>query len=261
MGLDVYLYRYNNFEKTKIYEEKYSAESEKIWDYGDRKYEDLTEGEKEEARKKCKEYAQMLGLDEDGEDSINKTNIEIPSKKYPEHYFQIGYFRSSYNESGINRILSNSIGITLYDLFPHNDEDYDFQPNWSQSLLLVKKAHDQFSNFLKKNGHTSVFTINDYQLPKQKIDAQEAMKIFCEEFHKGERSFGSFSNHHGDFFLDKPLLVRALIPAGGDSTGVHVIYDGEDLSFYIQALEIIMETCEYVLSQPDPEKYYLHWSS
>ena len=41
---------------------------------------------------------------------------------------------------------------------------------------------------------------------------------------------------------------------------VYLIYEA-DLSWYQQALEIVLETIEYVLSQPDKEKYVLHWSS
>jgi hypothetical protein len=34
-----------------------------------------------------------------------------------------------------------------------------------------------------------------------------------------------------------------------------------DLEWYVQALDIVVETIEYVLAKPDKEKYYFHWSS
>jgi hypothetical protein len=37
-------------------------------------------------------------------------------------------------------------------------------------------------------------------------------------------------------------------------------FSGNMKSWYQQALEVVVETCEWVLGQPDPSKYLLHWS-
>ncbi len=47
MGLDIYLKRYENFEATRSAEAKYEEESNKIWEEGGVKYDDMTEEEKE----------------------------------------------------------------------------------------------------------------------------------------------------------------------------------------------------------------------
>lgn len=45
---------------------------------------------------------------------------------------------------------------------------------------------------------------------------------------------------------------------------MYMVYkaSAEDTEYYEQALEIVAETCEYVLKQPkkDQNKFYLHWS-
>jgi hypothetical protein len=40
------------------------------------------------------------------------------------------------------------------------------------------------------------------------------------------------------------------------------VYEDPDdnTQWYEQALEIVIETCEYVLAQPHPETYVTHWS-
>ncbi len=45
-----------------------------------------------------------------------------------------------------------------------------------------------------------------------------------------------------------------------NSNGVFVVYEVDDLDWYLQALDIVVETCDYVLAQPDINKYVLHWS-
>lgn len=35
----------------------------------------------------------------------------------------------------------------------------------------------------------------------------------------------------------------------------------KELLWYMQAITIMIETCEWVMRQPDPERYALHWSS
>jgi len=52
--------------------------------------------------------------------------------------------------------------------------------------------------------------------------------------------------------------VRAVIPGKED---IYIVHKDSGLGWYVEALEIVVETIEYVLNQPDPETYYLVWSS
>lgn len=112
--------------------------------------------------------------------------------------FKIGYFRSSYNSGGINRVLANMGLPTLDEIMGAND-NYVFQPNWKKALENVESVIEQ----LKTNGAYRV--------------------------ELGER----------------------------DCT--YVVTESDN-SWYIQALEIVKETIQYVLNSETEEQYYLHWS-
>jgi hypothetical protein len=70
--------------------------------------------------------------------------IKFPSQRYPEHFFKVGHFYSSNNDSGINRVLSDSIGLDLHSIFNPLDEDY-FQPDWNLALNICSKAIRDFT--------------------------------------------------------------------------------------------------------------------
>lgn len=123
-------------------------------------------------------------LDKCGEDEAFKEQIPADSKLYPEHLFKIGYFRSSYNGSGINLILLLRGFMCLYQLFDYSG-DHVFQPNW------------------RKAKENTVKTIADLR-------------------------------HH--------IEINSL-----------------DLNWYVQALEIVGETIDFVLSRKDMDKLYLYW--
>lgn len=264
MGLDIYLYRYENYGDTIKREEQYDKYSNSLW--GDRKYESFTEVEKNEIRAKEKTYADSLGLDEFGNDKFTKESIEIASKNYPDHYFKIGYFRSSYNEGGINRILSDAGLWDLYQIFDRDkDDEYSFQPNWILSLKNVKKVIMEFKE--KPNFRCEKFSWNQFRNPSEYnvIDTKSAMSAFMREYCKTHD--GGYSNLNGLFTIKDPMKVFGIIH-GIDKAFFsdqiypcsYFVYEGNN-EWYIQALEIVQETIEYVLIQPDIEKYYLHWSS
>ena len=143
MGLDIYLYRYDNFEKTRQLEENYNSFSEKLWnDAGE--YESLTEEQKDEISNKVQEYALSLGLDKWGSPINGMEQLEESHPDYPDHYFKLGYFRSSYNSGGIERILRNLGLPTMDDIFKHKGEDYHFQPNWEESLVRCEEVIEEF---------------------------------------------------------------------------------------------------------------------
>lgn len=77
---------------------------------------------------KCKHF----GMNKYGvfDDNDFLSSVNMPSKKYPNHYFRIGYFRSSYNSSGINYVLRDRLGIDLYDIFDAKDSGYYVEPDW-----------------------------------------------------------------------------------------------------------------------------------
>lgn len=289
MGLDVYLTRYEDFADTKRREERYSKDAEALWPKGV-EYEDVPEADKERIRKESEAIAAALELDHYGSDEARTREINLPSSKYPKHMFKIGYFRSSYNEGGINRVLGNTLGVGLGDIFPESkDEDgYEFRPDWSAARERAVKVLGDYRAYLAKNGNYGVTVVepNMFLGDPSKATAQNetsALAIFNKQreqvLAREPSPFGDgYSNIDGHFHIREPLKVAAMIQgastwgfAGGRTTpAVYVIYEkggGDrevcgDADWYEAALEIVVETCEFALGQSasEQEKLYLRWS-
>lgn len=283
MGLDVYLTRYENYGVTTRLEQEYEERSKAVWDRlgAGREYKDIPEHVKDQASAETARIASELGLGKWGGDEKNTRKIEIPSEKYPDHYFKIGYLRSSYNEGGINNVLRHAIGKDLYDCFNRNrEDDYCFKPDWLQAKQSTQAVLNEYRAWKARNGGLwRCFDISHNQLgpyDKAPNDEQEALACFLERHAEDVRKRGSedgaYSNIEGHFFYGKPLEIWALMP-GWNRTFfgnqkwpcTYVVYkqDEPDGDWYEQALEIIVEMCEWVLAQPkdEQEKLYLHWSS
>ena len=261
MGLDIYLYRYENFEETRRKEDLHSEFYDKTWEEVDDYY-SLSDQEKEAIRNKTIEYALSLGLDNDGSDRSMYEKVEIDHPDYPDHYFKIGYFRSSYNESGINRILKNMDLPTLDEVFNISDGEYYFQPDWQKALENVESLIVEF----QKKGAYRVRAVYPEkfgdEVPKSEA---EALKLFQEEIdrHEGKCDY-NYSNGKGEFSFYRPEKILAMIPGQNryifTNRPCTFVVTESDNSWYIQALEIVKETCKLVLSKEDKEKYYLRWS-
>lgn len=261
MGLDIYLYKYADFEETRRKEKEYEAYSDNLWKH--RTYEDTPEEEKEEIRKKETEFKTFLGI-EGGNNSMCE-NVEFPSSIHPGHLFKVGYFRSSYNDSGINRILETICGKTLRDIFKSDETDmYYIKPDWENALQMVNDLMTKLSDHMKKIG-VSVSSVSipiggSTRLPSS---TNEALTLYIEEFLRGNVPFGggAYSNSVGLFSIKDPQKVKAFIPGVKfNHPCVYIVYEAEGFNWYAEALEIVKETIEYVLAQPDSQKYYLHWS-
>lgn len=259
MGLDIYLYKYENFEETTRKEKLHNEFHEKLWE--GLEISELSEDQKNELREKSKAYAESLGLDEWGIDEIGKENMERPHEKYPDHYFKIGYFRSSYNNSGIERILRNMDLPTLSDVFQHKGEEYHFRPNWEGSLERINSLIEEFS----KKGAYRVNSVAENMFRESTIGSEkDALSVFLEEMEEAKKGGpSSYTNRNGEFYLDEPIKVLGMIPGTQNIIGkrkcMYVVTESDN-TWYIQALEIIRDTIQFVLDQEDKEKYYLHWS-
>lgn len=262
MGLDVYLYRCPNRPAARQIEDAYEKRTTELWAKHCGKEGEWGSLAKDEQDRRYEVYkaariavARELGLTEDGHHP-QVEEVKLPSARWPDHYFKIGYFRSSYNDTGINSVL-RSFGLpTLSDIFNPGDE-YEFVPNWeaarqnasrvlaglrSQATLGIRVLEVR-PNMLRRT----------HELP---ASAEAARQIIANERKHNDGCW--YSNIHGDFFPDR-LPVVALIPGQYCVFAAYKLDDNMD--FYTQALEIVIETCDYVLAQPDHPDYYLHWSS
>jgi len=271
MGLDVYLYKTtSNLKEVEKLKEKYEARD--IWGEKEKEfkkeYKDFTDKEKQVVYTEEEKYALSLGLNSDGEDK-NEKQIEIKSKKHPKNYFKIGYFRSSYNSSGINYILNDITGKDLYDIFQPNDE-YLVIPNWKEAKKRAENILKELKTFIKNYGAVSVDKVMSYSLsPTAPKNEGEAMNIYKAQAdnHNKKGGFYSYSCREGSFYLKTPLKVKGIMFGTSDvfnkSSIVYLITESS-LEDYVEALEIVIETIDYVLKQQSKKNnkdlYYLHWS-
>jgi hypothetical protein len=199
----------------------------------------------------------------------NGEEVNLPSETNPEHLFRVGYWRSSYNGGGFNSVVGDRIGLTLYDFGgPTDDESYVTTPDWETVLEDAAQAKRDLQDYLLTHPNVGVTTIsptNMFEEEPPKTTENEALEIFAEEVARDHQSMfgGGYSNKAGHFWLDG-LKVVALIRGRDlfDTPALHVVYEQDDefFQFYLEALDIIGETAEYVLNQPDPENYTMIWS-
>lgn len=269
MGLDVSLYRFDDYEKTTALEGEYNEKSEEIWNRTGKKYEEMTEEEKDDARNEVARLSEKMGLD-CGDDSKRKQRIEKDSRIHPDHLFKMGYFRSSYNSGGINTAMDSKLGLYgLYHIFDVKDKhEYHIQPDWEASLGRAKDMVKKWKAQYKSCGHDvhKIHLNPDFG----HASANEALKAFTKklkEHSKEKVGFGDFGCRDGDFWLENPMTVKAIMPSkeqgilGGSNVYVITESNPEGYEWYLHALEIVVETIEYVLTQNDPSKFYLGWSA
>lgn len=257
MGLDVNLYRYDKaFEVVQARVEEGEQLANTLWAEicgADASYTTVSEDVLEQYRAARSQKYSELGLGQWGE-SQDTTEIALPSAKYPGHMFKIGYLRSSYNSGGFNSVVHNLTDMSLYEVFNPGDEYY-VRPDWF-------KAQSQAETLLYRLVNAQPYratTVSFFGNPSH--DAKQALEEFLKtKENQKDHVFRNFSNSTGHFYFD-PLEVEAIIPGVDalNSPCVHLIYKAAN-EWYIQAAEIVLEMIEWVLAQPDQEKYVLHWS-
>lgn len=286
MGLDVYLYRYKRpLAEVEALTEKGSKLYETVADDADKrfgKYEDISEERREDREAWVDGRMAEQGFDRWGEvtDDVRE-KVERDSAVHPKHMFKIGYFRSSYNESGTNRFLSTCVGRDLYSIFEGAGRDqYAIAVDWADALRRARSLRDDLAAYLKRNGGYSIheFTYNCFSKPAH-YDTKTALEAFHAERERHEKEnedkvagrtpFTDYSNSVGTFLWSGTNVVGVIqgtkdgLLRGGPEPVTYLIAksanDDSD-AWYMHALEIVVETCEWVLGHQDPSSYVLHWS-
>lgn len=271
MGLDVGLIRYIDKEKSdKKFEQFQREEARLVQEHLGSSSVREVEPEALQAYNEAKDrLCKKLGVNDWGESERYKETITIDSKKHPHHLFKIGYLRSSYNSSGFNSVVEDSVGMSLYDVFPESEDgSFEFSPDWENSLIFANKMLRKLKGQVKENPYmtTEVSSVIYGKKEDALSSGKEALEAFvkAKKEHKGkEHLFKDYSNASGYFFMGDPIKVRAAL-TGTSITGRPAIYlvyeDPESLEWYVQATEVVVEMIKWVLNQPKPEQYYLSWS-
>lgn len=225
MGLDVYLYKM----KDGVTLEQIQNEDEKL------------------------SYEEVEAL-------IHEERIELPSSKYPDHLFKIGYFRSSYNRGGIDNVLSE-LGLKGLEsiLNSPSSQDYYQQPNLES---VRKNCLQVLSGYrtLKFDYEIVQCWDNVFNNNISNKSLSEARKLYQEFLEQKDSGDSEWMTRNGFFAKEAIQNVRAVI--NGGSNGFYIVKDSDPTKadFYEQALEIVLETIDWVLSQPDSDRYVFGWS-
>jgi hypothetical protein len=266
MGLDVYLYEYEDHDDTIRLEAEYNRKSEEVWECDGRTYEKMSEEEKNQARETMKEFATSIGLAEGGSDTARSRKIEMDWPGAPEHLFKIGYFRSSYNEGGINSVFRRRGLPTLTQICgkPEGCDD-DFRPDWAEMKAKALAVRQKYVAEITQFPY-DVFCIDPtFSTPGQPDSEAEALSRFREEMSR-HCGFECYSSRMGQFWRKDQPVVHAIIPGQKYGRPCHYVIQKNEAAtaegslWYATALDIVAATADYVLSQPDPTKFWLSWS-
>ncbi len=299
MGLDVYLERFNADPAVVRREtEECDRRIEQAWEDAAPgvEYEHMTEDQKELARLKSDEIKDEYGIVDYRHPKVEE--VKLDSERHPEHLFKIGYWRSSYNSGGIDRVMRDAIGLTLAEIAGVEDpDDWRIAPDWPATWERAVAAREKLAASIAEDGGVSIHElsfnpfIDPKELPTSRSEALERYRAQRKE-HADQRAkrraaleaegktpeeieeamewpSGWYSNREGEWFLrGEPLKVRAAIPGLGEFIGrteprfylVVECAEGEGLQWYVDALDVVVETCEWVLAQDDPSRFLLVWS-
>lgn len=291
MGLDVYLYRYEDFDSFEKRRKEVEAMEQKFYDEVAKQkgitVDELNEDGRDNAYALFKYWAKgQPDLDEHGDVIVGAKceKIEMDSPQCPDNICNIGYFRSSYNSGGLNHVLRETIGNDkdLYTIFAsgfHSNDEYYVRPDWNDALENAKMALKEFQEYVNVAGkyHVYMADFSPFSAPDDMPGSEkEAMERFLNELNSGRASSwgdSAYSGKDGTFSLKKPMEVFGIIRGtkeswasklrGGEQKEVctYLICKNEHkYASYLDSLKVVIETIEYVLAQPDPEKYVLHWS-
>lgn len=282
MGLDIYLYRYDKSRaEIKREDEAWEKVSDEIFhkhydpvEKARGKDANLTDAEREAWKKEANRAAEEFGRVGEWHDNPHNPKIKINSALYPEHLFKIGYFRSSYNGAGINNVLRDRIKQDLYSIIGVSSDKYVQQPDWHKVIANCELAIATFRDVVAKNPFSFMevspnMFASPSELPKSGEEALEIARKTLVDREHSEMMTDGFGDRHGEWY-PKGLKVYGMVPGVNTFFGkahptTYVIVrwekEGEEpFKWYINALEIVKETAEWVLKQENPEKYYLHVS-
>lgn len=284
MGLDIYLYKCPDRKHANAMVAAWEKENDALWE----KHAKLEEGDKITPEAEAQFVQDRLQLAEKYEivDYNHKSVEQIyeDSKTEPDHLFKLGYLRSSYNGSGINRLLALHGLPGLFEIFQVEGEDYQVVPDWEAAKKICEETIEKLREHAE--GPLGKYNVMDFTPSLLGHDSsvtspEEALEFFNMKMLKTitDSPFDSFSTREGLFFKT-PLKVVGVIPysypekektklasdywANRMAKTSYLVYELEDrakfFGWYLTALKIVLENINYVLGQEHPEHFYMTWS-
>lgn len=188
---------------------------------------------------------------------------DAKSERFPEHVSGPRYLRSSYNDGGFNSVVGNLIGKDLYWIFEYEegkeepyDEETETGGDWfitrDQLTAARERAVQARDELAAVKVPLAAFSVSP--VVPSTLNDRAAIKLVTEQLERprDERSFRSYSNRDGHFYLDG-IEILGLIP-GRDVLGrecTHVVHK-LDVKYYLDTCEIIIEFIDTALAMERP---------
>jgi len=175
--------------------------------------------------------------------------LRMRSKIHPEHSFRIGYFDTGRGDLCYSRILNDSIEHTPVDIFKINDDVSNaiddvriFQMDWAKALHNVRFIREKYKNYLTSVPGSARFITSDPDDSCREEDELWALQQFKDGF--------------GSSIRVKNL--KGIVNGRGGHWFIYV--ETPEENDYIQGLDIIEETLEYVIHQAyHPQNPIEYW--
>lgn len=157
-----------------------------------------------------------FNLDKNGV-SHDRRPVKEDSKKFPNHHFKIGYFFSSPGTFGFNNIMQCTLGIknAFLHIFDQTKINDIFVPNWQEASKKTQEILCAFQFFIEKNEKIAVREISP---------SREMMNNIL-----------------------STMLSNVMPREEKNETLINL--NQEQIHWYIKALMIIAETCQFVGAQ------------
>ena len=160
------------------------------------------------------------------------------------------------------------MGESLYTIIEHDIDGYIVKPDWIAVGERAKRVKKAFQDKVKKLGGMIACSIaHNFSNGGSVTSEREAIEVYEKECEKytSKSLFGCYINGSGEFHLSSPLKVKAIIPGKSwykkGEPATYIVYE-QDSDHILECLDILIETCNFVLSQKDLNKntYFLTWS-
>ena len=258
------LYRLKNFNSVLMKEDMFLMEKRHIMSDIGSSAEQMSMMERDLYNKRLFDVYTKLGVDWNGMDTANSERIEMPSETMTEHDFKVGTFPIGNDDMGTFGGMLSGLGLPgVIELFPPSrsvdagmQRSYVF-PDWTTSFdnLVDLQGEVRRRTVLSADGRMTALMsvelplrnpLEDQIVVKSKVDAIDmTMQIARTTSRDIQQS------KVGSFYNARTLAVRSIIHG---MYGVFVTYE-EDVTDHFNAIKIMRETVEYVISQDHTEEY------
>jgi|AntDeeMinimDraft_6_1070357.scaffolds.fasta_scaffold01303_11 hypothetical protein len=284
MGLDVNLYHFKEpLEAVREREENYLEARDILRaryrkEHGVKDVANLQRDVRREYFAEAEKLEDEYGVDSWGKAKEAYEKVVHDSELYPDHTFKVGYWRSSYHDTAFNTVTRILCGKCLSYVIAGTEELY-VQPDWELALERANEFREELTAAIDRTGNVKVKKVsyNNFKDPqREKITSEnKALTAFLDEREKVEKTcpeLRGYENNVGIFHLDglKVLgFIEGVEPFRDRKDPViYVAYevepeegDNSPYDWYLRAMDIVVETIEWVLSQENPQEYVLAWRS